>query len=59
MAEGSRAFLARSITMWRVELEALEARSGPSAPSDVVLVEDSSEADDSEMSVSGDFVPDD
>ncbi|ETW83213.1 hypothetical protein HETIRDRAFT_119768 [Heterobasidion irregulare TC 32-1] len=59
VAEGSRTFLARSITMWRAELEALEARSGPSAPSDVVLVEDLSEADDSGRSESGDFVPDD
>ena len=44
--------------MWQGELEVLEARSGRSAVSDVVLVEDSSDAEDSDMSVLGDFVPD-
>ncbi|ETW75007.1 hypothetical protein HETIRDRAFT_120462 [Heterobasidion irregulare TC 32-1] len=59
VAEGLCTFLACSITMWRAELEALEARSGPLAPLDVVLVEDSSEADDSGRLELGDFVPDD
>ncbi|ETW77164.1 hypothetical protein HETIRDRAFT_105655 [Heterobasidion irregulare TC 32-1] len=58
VAEGTRASLARSIAMWQGELEVLEARSGGSAVSDVVLVEDSSDAEDSGMSVLGDFVPD-
>lgn len=58
MAEGTRASLARSIAMWQGELEVLDARSGGSAVSDVVLVEDSSDAEDSDMSVLGDFVPD-
>ncbi|ETW75497.1 hypothetical protein HETIRDRAFT_430835 [Heterobasidion irregulare TC 32-1] len=59
VAEGLRAFLAQSITMWRAKLEALEAWLGPSAPLDIVLVEDSSEADDSGRLASGDFVPND
>lgn len=57
VAEGSRASLARSIAMWQAELQSLEARSGP-ATSDVVMVEDSSQSEDSDMSESGDFVPD-
>ncbi|ETW74710.1 hypothetical protein HETIRDRAFT_430984 [Heterobasidion irregulare TC 32-1] len=58
VAEGTRASLARSIAMWQGELASLEARSGGSAVSDVVLVEDSSDSEDSDMSVLGDFVPD-
>ncbi|ETW79912.1 hypothetical protein HETIRDRAFT_103518 [Heterobasidion irregulare TC 32-1] len=58
VAEGTRASLARSIKMWQAELESLEVQAGPSTSSDVVLVEDSSAAEDSDMSVSGDFVPD-
>ncbi|ETW78204.1 hypothetical protein HETIRDRAFT_429263 [Heterobasidion irregulare TC 32-1] len=57
VAEGSCASLAHSIAMWQDELAALEARVGPSASSDVVLVGDSSEESDSGMSVSSDFVP--
>ncbi|ETW80782.1 hypothetical protein HETIRDRAFT_115948 [Heterobasidion irregulare TC 32-1] len=58
VAEGTRASLARSIAMWQGELEVLEACSGGSAVSDVVLVKDSLDAKDSGMSVSGNFVPD-
>ena len=58
VAEGTHASLARSIKMWQVELELLEVRAGPSTSSDVVLVEGLLEAEDSDMSVSGNFVPD-
>ncbi|ETW76610.1 hypothetical protein HETIRDRAFT_328711, partial [Heterobasidion irregulare TC 32-1] len=58
VAEGTRALLAHSIAMWQGELASLEARSGGSAVLDVVLVEDSLDAKDSDMSVLGDFVPD-
>ncbi|ETW78881.1 hypothetical protein HETIRDRAFT_420104 [Heterobasidion irregulare TC 32-1] len=58
VAEGMRASLARSVAMWQAELESLEVRAGPSTSPDVVLVGDSSEADDSGMSVSDDFLPD-
>ncbi|ETW78931.1 hypothetical protein HETIRDRAFT_420130 [Heterobasidion irregulare TC 32-1] len=58
VAEGTRASLVQSIKMWQAELELLEVRAGPSTSSDVVLVEDSSAAEDSDMSVLGDFVPD-
>ncbi|ETW80308.1 hypothetical protein HETIRDRAFT_427439 [Heterobasidion irregulare TC 32-1] len=58
VAEGTRASLARSVAMWQAELESLEVRAGPSTSTDVVLVEDSSEADDSGRSVSDDFLPD-
>ncbi|ETW76595.1 hypothetical protein HETIRDRAFT_118847 [Heterobasidion irregulare TC 32-1] len=58
VAEGMRASLARSIAMWQGELASIEARSGGLVVSDVVLVEDSLDAEDSDMSVLGDFVPD-
>ncbi|ETW81456.1 hypothetical protein HETIRDRAFT_426867 [Heterobasidion irregulare TC 32-1] len=58
VAEGTRASLARSVAMWQAELESLEVRAGPSTSPDAVLVEDSSEADDSGRSVSDDFLPD-
>ncbi|ETW77871.1 hypothetical protein HETIRDRAFT_429071 [Heterobasidion irregulare TC 32-1] len=46
------------VAMWQAELESLEVRAGPSTSPDAVLVEDSSEADDSGRSVSDDFLPD-
>ncbi|ETW81362.1 hypothetical protein HETIRDRAFT_426811 [Heterobasidion irregulare TC 32-1] len=58
VAESTRASLARSVAMWQAELESLEVRAGPSTSPDAVLVEDSSEADDSGRSVSDDFLPD-
>ena len=57
VTEGSHASLACLIAMWQAKLESLEVCLGP-ATLDMVMVEDSSQLEDSDMSESGDFVPD-